>query len=152
MDNTGLAAGLGLHPDYASPLKFNDPGLSLVKGSEQHPLSKLSLGQLLEQQARKYPQREAIVVPWTGERLTYYQLNENSRAMAKGLLALGVGPDDRVGISSGNCGRYVELFFAICRIGAMALVMNPAYTVDEYEHALRHAGQSNPTAHYHQPT
>jgi acyl-CoA synthetase (AMP-forming)/AMP-acid ligase II len=100
------------------------------------------MGQLLEEQASKFPDRDAIVIPWTGARFSFRQLNDRSKLVARGLIALGVGSQDRIGIFSGNCERYVELFFATCRIGAIFVVLNPAYNPVECENALRHSGMS----------
>jgi hypothetical protein len=91
---------------------------SLAHGPKDPALLNLSMGQLLEEQASKFPDRDAIVI------------------------ALGVGSQDRIGIFSGNCERYVELFFATCRIGAIFVVLNPAYNPVECENALRHSGMS----------
>lgn len=116
------------------------PALSLVRGRTDVALLDLSMGQVLERQARKYPHREAIVVPWTGVRLTFQQLNERSKSVARGLLALGVGFQDRVGVYAGSCERFAELFYAVSRIGAILVVLSPLYTHVECENALRHSG------------
>ena len=114
--------------------------LSLVHGPTEPALLNLSMGQLLEEQASKFPDRDAIVIPWTGVRLSFRQLNERSKLVSRGLMAMGVRSEDRIGTFSGNCERYVELFFATCRIGAIFVVLNPAYTPAECESALRHSG------------
>jgi acyl-CoA synthetase (AMP-forming)/AMP-acid ligase II len=115
---------------------------SLAHGPKDPALLNLSMGQLLEEQASKFPDRDAIVIPWTGARFSFRQLNDRSKLVARGLIALGVGSQDRIGIFSGNCERYVELFFATCRIGAIFVVLNPAYNPVECENALRHSGMS----------
>ena len=120
--------------------KENQSGLSVVHGPKQPALWDLSMGQMLEQQANEYPDKDAVVVPWTGARLNFRQMNDRSKIVARGLLAQGVRSQDRIGIFSGNCERYVELLFATCRIGAIYVVLNPAYTPSECENALRHAG------------
>jgi acyl-CoA synthetase (AMP-forming)/AMP-acid ligase II len=118
--------------------------LSLVHGPTEPALLNLSMGQLLEEQAKKFPDRDAIVVPWSDARYTFRALNERSKEVAQGLVAMGVESQDRIGIFSGNCERYIELFFAVCRIGAIFVVLNPAYAPIECENALRHAGKCPP--------
>ena len=115
--------------------------LSLFSGPMKPALLNFSMGQLLEEQARKFPDRDAIVIPWSNARYTFSQLNERSKEVACGLIAMGVESQDRIGIFSGNCERYIELFFAVCRIGAIFVVLNPAYTPVECENALRHSGK-----------
>lgn len=114
--------------------------LSLFRGPTEPGLLNFSMGQLLEEQARKYPDRDAVVIPWSNARHTFSSLNEKSKEVARGLIALDVKAGDRVGIFSGNCERYIELFFAVCRIGAIFVVLNPAYTPIECENALKHSG------------
>ena len=121
--------------DDASPTP-----LSLFRGPIEPALLHLSMGQLLEEQARKYPDRDAVVIPWSNARHTFSQLNERTKEVARGLIALDVKAGDRIGIFSGNCERYIELFFAVCRIGAIFVVLNPAYTPIECENALKHSG------------
>jgi acyl-CoA synthetase (AMP-forming)/AMP-acid ligase II len=116
------------------------PQPSFFQGPTEPVLLSLSMGQLLEEQARKFPRRDAIVIPWSNIRYTFHSLNERSKEVARGLIAMGVESEDRIGIFSGNCERYIELFFAVCRIGAIFVVLNPAYTPRECENALRHAG------------
>jgi mevalonyl-CoA ligase len=119
----------------------SSPPPSLFRGPTEPALLNLSMGQLLESQARKFPDRDAIVIPWSNARYTFRKLNDRSKEVARGLVAMGVQSQDRIGIFSGNCERYIELFFAVCRIGAIFVVLNPAYTPVECENALRHAGR-----------
>ncbi|KAH8811663.1 hypothetical protein F5884DRAFT_284170 [Xylogone sp. PMI_703] len=113
--------------------------LSFVQGPSEPPLLQLSLCELLEQQSTKYPHRDAIV-SWTGVRLTYKQLYTRSQTVAKGLLAIGIRPGDRIGILSGNCERYIEIFFATTIIGGIVVVLNNTYTPTELLNALEHSG------------
>ena len=117
------------------------PQLSFFRGPTEPALLNLSMGQLLEEQANKFPDRDAIITPGTNARYTFLELNDRSKVVARGLVAMGVQSGDRIGIFSGNCERYIELFFAVCRIGAVFVVLNPAYTPIECENALRHAGR-----------
>lgn len=123
-------------PENASPTP-----LSLFRGPTEPTLLDLSMGQLLEEQARKFPDRDAVVISWSNARYTFRELNERSKEVARGLIAMGLQSQDRIGIFSGNCERYIELFFAACRIGAIFVVLNPAYTPVECENALRHSGR-----------
>lgn len=85
--------------------------LSLVRGPTEPALLNLSMGQLLEEQGKKFPDRDAIVIPWSNTRYTFRELNDRSKEVARGLIAMGVQSQDRIGIFSGNCERYIELFF-----------------------------------------
>lgn len=114
------------------------PNLSIVSGPLDPPLLQLTLSQLLRQQAELYSDNEAIIIPWTGARWTYQRLWRESTLLARALLKYGVRPRDRVGIMSGNCERYIALFFACARVGAICVTLNNTYTATEMEYALKH--------------
>lgn len=114
------------------------PNLSIVTGSLDPPLLQITLSQLLEQQTQLYPHRECLVIPWTGARWTYQHLWNESNRLARSLLKYGVRPRDRVGIMSGNCEKYVAVFFACVRVGAICVTLNNTYTATEMEYALKH--------------
>ncbi|KAH8892327.1 acetyl-CoA synthetase-like protein [Thozetella sp. PMI_491] len=114
-------------------------GLSLVRGTTDPPLIELTLGQLVDRQAQLYSDREAVIVGWTQARITYRDMAKRTKELAKGLLAIGIRKDDRVAIFSGDDERFVELFFAIGRIGACLVILNKTYTVPECLRALEHA-------------
>ncbi|KAF7181263.1 hypothetical protein CNMCM7691_000481 [Aspergillus felis] len=112
--------------------------LSIVQGSTEHALWELTLGQLADQQAEKFGSKDAIIVPWSSARLSFRHLSQRSQDLAKGLLAKGVTKGDRVGIFSSDDERFIELFFAVGRIGAILVVLNKTYTVQECDRALRY--------------
>jgi len=114
------------------------PNLSIVSGPLDPPLSQLTVSQLLHQQVELYPNNEAVIIPWTGTRWTYQDLWNESSLLARALLKYGVRPRDRVGIMSGNCERYIALFFACARVGAICVTLNNTYTATEMEYALKH--------------
>jgi fatty-acyl-CoA synthase len=74
------------------------------------------------------------------EHLTYDGMFRRQSKLANGLLSLGVGPGDRVGILMRNCVEYVCLYFAAARIGAVAVRLNFRLTAPELEFALADSG------------
>lgn len=118
------------------------PNLSLVAGPLDPPLLQLTLSQLLSQQTASYPNNEAIIIPWTGARWTYEKLWNESGLLARALLKYGVRPRDRIGIMSGNCEKYIALFFACVRVGAICVTLNNTYTATEMVYALKHTSMS----------
>ncbi|KEY64461.1 hypothetical protein S7711_05278 [Stachybotrys chartarum IBT 7711] len=120
-----------------------DPGtaparqkLSLLHGPVDPPLVDLTLGELLELQTYQHGGRECLVIPWTGARWTYHELNQQSSALARALLDMGVGTGDRVGIMAGNCEQYAAVFFAAAKIGAVLVILNNTYTPSEAMYGL----------------
>jgi acyl-CoA synthetase (AMP-forming)/AMP-acid ligase II len=114
---------------------------SIVHGPAYPPLVTLTLGGLLDLQARRYGSKEALIVPWTGARWTYKDLQEHSINLAKMLLDVGIRPGDRMGIMAGNCEQYVSVVFAAARVGAILVVLNNTYTAGEALRAMRHTGE-----------
>lgn len=114
--------------------------LSIVHGPTEPGLWEMTLGELLEFQCLRYRDSECLVVPWTGTRWTYGQLQEESNAVARALLAKGFQRGDRIGVMAGNCEQYVSLFFAAARVGAIMVVINNTYTHTELMYALKHTG------------
>ncbi|KAK4142888.1 uncharacterized protein C8A04DRAFT_37931 [Dichotomopilus funicola] len=109
---------------------------SLLFGPTDPPLVDLTLGELLNLQCLDHGTREALVIPWTGARWTYNELNHHSRLLAAALLEMGIGVGDRVGIMAGNCEQYASVFFAATRIGAILVILNNTYTPTEAQYGL----------------
>lgn len=116
------------------------PKPSLVQGLNKPELFSLTLGQLADKQAELHGSKDAVIVGWSNARLSYQELNERSKRVARGLLAMGVAKGDRIAILSGDDERFVELFFAAGRIGAVLVIVNKTYTIPECERALKHTG------------
>uniref|UniRef100_A0A0B7JZ61 AMP-dependent synthetase/ligase domain-containing protein n=1 Tax=Bionectria ochroleuca TaxID=29856 RepID=A0A0B7JZ61_BIOOC len=110
--------------------------LSLLHGSNDPPLVDLTLGELLELQTYQYGTKECLVIPWTGARWTYNDLNQQSSSLAEALLDMGIGVGDRVGIMAGNCEQYAAVFFAVAKIGAILVILNNTYTPTEAMYGL----------------
>jgi fatty-acyl-CoA synthase len=116
--------------------------LSYAHGASSTPLLGETIGENLRRTVARFGGAEALVVRAQGYRATYRELWEQTTAIARGLLALGVGKGDRVGIWSPNRYEWVVLQFAAARVGAVLVNVNPAYKTAELEHALRQSGVS----------
>jgi fatty-acyl-CoA synthase len=114
--------------------------LSYVCGASDTPLAFKSVGGVLEDAARIWPNREALVVRHQSERLSYRQLNDCADAIAAGFLAIGLQPTDRIGIWAPNCLEWVLTQFATAKAGLILVNLNPAYRLSEVEYALAKTG------------
>ncbi|MFM1891599.1 MAG: hypothetical protein RLZ44_676, partial [Pseudomonadota bacterium] len=83
--------------------------------------------------------REAVVDRQRGRRLGYAELAHEVDRVAAGLLGLGIGPGERVGIWSTNNIEWLLLQLASARIGAVLVNLNPAYRTRELAYALQRA-------------
>nr|WP_272917582.1 AMP-binding protein [Nocardioides flavescens] len=89
--------------------------------------------------ARFDPDRPALSLE-DDEPVTYRQLGERTHAYARELLDLGVGAGDRVGILMYNSVEYWIAYFAITRIGAIAVRLNFRLGVEELDYVLNDSG------------
>jgi len=117
-------------------MSSSDKSLSLVFGPDQPPLWSKTLGSLIEEQARQYGDKTAVVVPWQSARLSYRQLADRSKTLAKAMLNMGLRHGDCVGIMAGNCYQYIEVFLGGARIGCPVVVLNSTYTPEELKAAV----------------
>jgi len=97
-----------------------------------------TLSQVLRDSTTKYPARNAILDP-SGVSLTYSELNEQVDQLARGLLGLGVGKGEKVGLWMPNIPEWVTAYFAIARIGAVVVPMNTRYKTHEVEYILENS-------------
>ncbi|HZC79800.1 MAG TPA: AMP-binding protein, partial [Ktedonobacterales bacterium] len=82
----------------------------------------LNLAMLLEDNAAKHPDRDAIV--FGGTRLTYAHLNAAACQVANGLRARGIVPGDKVALSCPNVPYFPIAYYGILKTGAAAVPLN----------------------------
>ena len=88
-------------------------------------------GDLLAERARVTPEKLALVVLETGERLTYAQLNARAERAAMNLFDAGLRQGDRVGIPGVNCVEFIALFFGSLKLGTIAVPLSTRATDHE---------------------
>lgn len=127
----------------AQPLRDDqNAGVSLVYGPTSPPLWRKTLAELIQEQATRYGEREAVVVPWQSARLSYAKLGERSALVAKALLEGGIRCGDSVGIMAGNCYQYIEVFLGAGRIGCPVAVFNVTFSPQEVDRMISHTGEN----------
>lgn len=109
-------------------------------GPTRVPLIHQTIGDNLRATAARYPDEEALVVPYQGVRLTYAGFDAEVDRVARGLVALGLEKGDRIGIWSPNNSEWVLVQYATARLGAILVNINPAYRTSELEYALNQSG------------
>jgi long-chain acyl-CoA synthetase len=88
-----------------------------------------SLADLLNVTAIERPDRPAT--QFLGAQLTFLDLKTRADALAASLARLGIVKGDRVGIMLPNCPQYIFSAFAVLRLGAIVVNINPSYTARE---------------------
>jgi fatty-acyl-CoA synthase len=113
---------------------------SYVSGVSSTPLLGETIGATFDRTVARFDVREALVSRHQDERYSYAQLSEAVERVARGLLALGLEPGERVGIWAPNCTEWALVQFATAKLGIILVNINPAYRTSELEYALRQSG------------
>ncbi|GHG94993.1 (2,3-dihydroxybenzoyl)adenylate synthase [Streptomyces rubradiris] len=94
-----------------------------------------TFGDMLRERAAAHPDRTALVDPAPERRTwTYRELDERADRLAAGFLARGIRKGDRVVVQLPNTGEFVEVVFALFRIGALPVYALPAHRETEIAH------------------
>ena len=109
--------------------------------SREGELVDLTLGGLLAAQAQAHGARIAAVfvdgATGATTRWSFESLLARTGLLARGLMEWGVGQGDRVAVMAPNCAEWIELEFALARIGAVLVTVNPALRARELDYVLR---------------
>ena len=109
---------------------------SYVHGTSTTPLIGQTLGQFFDSAVARWGENDALMSRHQEIRWTYDEFKQQVDAVAAGLLALGLGPGDRVGIWSHNNAEWIVTQFATAKAGMIMVNINPAYRRAELEYAL----------------
>ncbi|WP_406010786.1 (2,3-dihydroxybenzoyl)adenylate synthase [Streptomyces sp. NBC_00637] len=91
-----------------------------------------TFGGVLRARAAEHPDRVALVDPAPERRTwTYRELDERADRLAAGFAARGIGRGDRVVVQLPNVGEFVEVVFALFRLGALPVYALPAHRYTE---------------------
>lgn len=96
-----------------------------------------SVADALDLRASEDPDRAFLV--FGDKTLTYAQVEQRAGALAAALSELGVEPGDRIAIDLPNWPEFIISMFAVAKLGAVMVPLNPQYTVGELQYMLRHS-------------
>lgn len=96
-----------------------------------------SLGLMLEESCKGYALNVATI--HDGNTLTYEALNSAVNALGNELKRLGVAKGNTVAVMLSNCPEFVISYFAIQKIGAVALTLNVSSTPYELRYLLENS-------------
>lgn len=102
-------------------------------------MTELTLHGWLEKWAVEIPDNDFMVYTDRNLRLSYYEFNQRADKLAKGLLHLGVGHGDKVGVWAKNIPDWLTLMFACSKIGAILVTVNTNYKNSEVEYVMKNA-------------
>jgi len=118
------------------------PLRSLVEGiplDREPGLGALTMPGFLREVTGRYRGREALVLraPHATVRWSYADLWNEARAVARALLACGVGKGSRVGILMTNRPEWISAFFGVGLAGGVAAALSTFSTAAELEYLLK---------------
>jgi len=99
-----------------------------------------TLGSILSRFAHDTPDKDFMVFPDRSLRFTYGEFDDRVNTLARGMLAIGIGRGDHVGIWATNVPDWLTFLFAASRLGAVTVTVNTSYRTHELEYLL---GQSD---------
>ncbi|MBI4082739.1 MAG: long-chain-fatty-acid--CoA ligase [Candidatus Lambdaproteobacteria bacterium] len=98
----------------------------------------LTPASFLRRSARVFPAKTAIVDG--ARRISYRQFHERACRQANGLLALGIGTEDRVALLAPNTAMHLEANFGVPMAGGTLVAINTRLSPREIAYILNHSG------------
>jgi acyl-CoA synthetase (AMP-forming)/AMP-acid ligase II len=98
---------------------------------------RLLLGETIVRNVRKSPDKEALVYGKT--RLTYKQFNARINRSAHALLDIGIKKGSKVAILAFNCNQFLEAYYALGKIGGVAVPLNFRLHPEELTYMANHS-------------
>ena len=95
---------------------------------------KRTLGALVDEAAARWGSREALI--FGDRRWTWTEFKREVDAVAKGLIALGVEPQERVALWMTNRPEWLWLMFAIAKVGGCIVPLNTRYRTDDVAYTV----------------
>jgi len=114
--------------------------ISYVSGSSLTPLIGETIGENFDRIVASYPDRDALIVPHQEVRWTYAEFAARVDQVARGLVAIGLQPGDRMGIWAPNCAEWLLVQYASAKAGVILVNVNPSYQTSELEYVLNQSG------------
>lgn len=118
------------------------PQSSTFHGPQDQALLDWNAANLLDSQADRYGDSVATISVYQNKQWTYCELRDSVRKLASRLISLGVNPGDRVILLAGNGLEFIQVVLAVAAIGAITVIVNPTFSVDEVEYAINTVGTS----------
>lgn len=112
-----------------------EPPLRVLR---RYPAHDHTLSGLLESRSQTHSERSLLL--FEGETWSYAAFRARVEAAARALCARGVASGDRVSVMAPNGADYMVLVFALARLGAILVPVNPEFGKAEAGYIFQHAG------------
>ncbi len=109
-----------------------------VVGTTESEFDVLNLAMLLTDSARRYPDRDALVLG--AERITYAELEARSNQVANLVVSWGIRPGEKVALSCPNVPEFPIVYYGILKAGAVVVPLNVMLKGREISYHLADSG------------
>ncbi|MCR8995390.1 AMP-binding protein [Brevibacillus laterosporus] len=99
-------------------------------------LRSITMGDLLDETADMFPDKEAIIYHERELTYTYREFQLVCNQLARGFMALGIQPGEHIAIWANNVPEWVLTQFATAKIGGVLVTVNTNYRTHELEYLL----------------
>lgn len=118
--------------------KIYELSLNEIQGGNiMSALMEITIGDLLEEKAKLYPDQDCLVSPYLGIRYSYKEFNEITDLAARAFMGMGIQPGDKVSIWASNYPEWMITQFATAKMGAVLVTVNTNYKQFELEYLLK---------------
>ncbi|MDF2681962.1 MAG: AMP-binding protein [Brevibacillus sp.] len=100
-------------------------------------LRQITIGDLLDETAGRYPGKEALVYQERGLRYSFAQFQEICNQAARGFMSLGIQKGENIAIWATNVPEWVISQYATAKMGGVLVTVNTSYRTHELEYLLR---------------
>ena len=100
-------------------------------------LNEKTIGEIVKEATRKFPNNEAYVYPELGIRKTYKEFDEETDELAKAFIGIGIQKGEHVAIWSDNKREWLLSQFGTGKMGAVLVTVNTSYQENELEYLLQ---------------
>lgn len=97
----------------------------------------MNLGQKFDETCLRFPDHIALI--YEDQTITYRDLSRSVNALANHFKTLGLGKNDKVALMLPNCPEFVITYFAVQKIGGVAVTLNVLSTSYELHHLLENS-------------
>ena len=114
--------------------------LARTKGPSSPPLLEETIPTNFARIISQHGDSNAVISRHQSTRLTYHELDLTSNTLAHGLQSLGVRKGDRVCVQLGNNIEFATITYALFKLGAILVPLNPAFNATQIASACNHLG------------
>lgn len=99
-----------------------------------------TLNEMLRGRVKQHPEKLALI--FKSSQWSYAGFHREVDRIANGFIRIGVKRGDRIAFVLPNCAEFLFAVFAVTKIGAVFVPLNPQYTAEEAEYVLQHSEAS----------